>query len=53
MLLALLVGMQVIGSVWFIVSYWHRRIQWKLDSRKGKKRTARAAKDAMGIKVPV
>ena len=35
----------------FIVQYYWRRITWRLRNRKGKARIARAARDALAIKV--
>ncbi|KAI3424139.1 hypothetical protein D9Q98_009499 [Chlorella vulgaris] len=48
--LAFLTGMQVFGSLIFIIMYYYRRISWRLRNRKGKQRIARAARDALSIK---
>lgn len=41
---------QVLGSMLFIVKYYYRRVTWRLKQRKGKKRIAEAARDALAIK---
>lgn len=41
---------QIVGSILFIFVYYRRRIVWRLKQRKGKKRIAAAARDALAIK---
>ncbi|KAL4424314.1 hypothetical protein ABPG75_001615 [Micractinium tetrahymenae] len=48
--LSFLIGMQVLGSILFIMMYYYRRITWRLRNRKGKQRIARAARDALALK---
>lgn len=48
--LAFLVGSQAVGSIIFIVMYYWRRITWRFRNRKGKKRIAKAAHDALALK---
>lgn len=49
--LAFLVGSQAVGSIFFIVMYYWRRMSWRFRNQKSKKRIARAAHDALGLKV--
>ncbi len=45
-----MIHLQALGSVIFIIFYYWRRISWRLRNRKGKKRIARAASDALALK---
>ena len=42
--------LQAVGSVIFIMMYYWRRVSWRFRNRKGKKRIARAAHDALALK---
>eukprot|EP00887_Chlorella_sp_A99_P006915 scaffold2.g6915.t1 len=49
-ILAFLVGVQVLGSILFIVFYYKRRVMWRIRQRAGKKRIAKVARDALSVK---